>query len=331
MKKLKTSLKSLKFGIVTALFCSYNFTVLAETKTFNTVTEALNYTGNKAAVTKLIITGTISGNDYSESSEWSKFRTLNETFPNIEEVEIFTNQDIPDFDTVNNCALFYWLEYDEFEDDSLHISSNWLKNFSAPNIKYIGKYVFESCSNLTTVNFPLVTIIGSWAFYECINLTSVSLETKFITPHSIRFYSDVFLGVETENIDLILGENVLPLPDLTANTWQTQNGTANGTPYVWKSIKITDGIEEIIKNATVSIFPNPTAENATVSFELETACNVKIVLSNVLGQELIQVYDGFANEGFFIKTINTKHLSKGVYLLKVLIGGNYTVEKIIVN
>jgi hypothetical protein len=51
-------------SIVTVAFCSYNFTVLAEAKTFNTVTEALNYNGDKATVTKLIITGTISGNGY---------------------------------------------------------------------------------------------------------------------------------------------------------------------------------------------------------------------------------------------------------------------------
>ena len=56
--------------IVTVAFCNYNITVLSqETETFNIVTEALNWTGEKATVTKLIITGTISGNDYSESSE----------------------------------------------------------------------------------------------------------------------------------------------------------------------------------------------------------------------------------------------------------------------
>ena len=99
--------KFIKLIIVTVLFCSYNFTVLAETVEFNTVTEALNWTGDKATVTKLVITGTISGDDYSASSEWSKFRTLDETFPNIEAVEILTDQDIPDFDETNQCSLFY--------------------------------------------------------------------------------------------------------------------------------------------------------------------------------------------------------------------------------
>jgi hypothetical protein len=53
-----------------------------------TITEALSYSGDRDAVTKLTITDSIKGNDYSDDSEWSKFRTLDLTFPNIEEIEI---------------------------------------------------------------------------------------------------------------------------------------------------------------------------------------------------------------------------------------------------
>ena len=390
-----------KLIVVTALFCSYNFTVLAETATFNTVTEALNWTGDKATVTKLIITGTISGDDYSKSSEWSKFRTLNETFPNIEEVEIWTDQDIPNsgWNGSNlNGALFGSV-------------AHWLKSFSAPNIKYIGSdafawcrnlvtisfpsaetiansafymceslisidsttfpnvtiigpYAFAYCkkltsvyfpnvttikssaflsygdppdstfNNLTSVNFPLVTTIGNFAFDGGSYLTSVSLGTGFETETEISFGLNVFewSSALTQNIDLTLGEYVLPKPDTIAKTWQKNNEIPPYPvrDYIWKSIKIeTDGIEEVIKNATVSIFPNPTVGNATVSFELEKSCNVKILLCDVLGIELANIYDGFANEGFFIETIDTGHLPKGVYFLKILIDGNYTVEKII--
>jgi hypothetical protein len=59
-----------------------------------TITDAY-YTGDKEAVKKLIITGTISGNDYSDSSEWSKLYFLDTTFQNIEEVGIWSDQDIP--------------------------------------------------------------------------------------------------------------------------------------------------------------------------------------------------------------------------------------------
>jgi len=57
--------------------------------------------------------------------------------------------------------------------------------------------------------------------------------------------------------------------------------------------------------------------------------NVKILLCDILGIEQINIYDGFANEGFFIETIDTGNLPKGMYFLKILIDGNFTVEKII--
>jgi hypothetical protein len=55
--------------IAVFLFTATTITVFAEDVTFETITEALNYTGNKNAVTKLIITGTIEGDDYSDESE----------------------------------------------------------------------------------------------------------------------------------------------------------------------------------------------------------------------------------------------------------------------
>ena len=136
-------------------------TALAEDATFETITEALNYNGDRSAVTKLIITGTIAGDDYSDESEWSKFLYLDETFPNLESIEILTEQDIPDGNPYAGNGLFLSL-------------SKWLKNFSAPNIKKIGNYAFYFCTSLELVNFPLVTTIGSYVFTACLSLVSVN-------------------------------------------------------------------------------------------------------------------------------------------------------------
>jgi len=379
MKKMAIS--SLIFTAI--LFCSYNFTVLSETREFNTVTEALNYNGDRDAVIKLVITGTITGTDYSPSSDWSKFRTFNETFPNLEAVEILTNQDIPDgvldWFSFTFKSLFGYIDYSDFSTDDT-VGVVWLKSFSAPNVKKIGNSAFlccpelasvdfpsatvigveafsfcknlttvsfpnvttimedafRACENLTIADFPLATTIGDGSFDWCYNLESVSFGTGFTTPTTIFFDADVWGGVfgfaegsGTENIDLILGENVLPAPDLEAMTWQSDGNT---TPYTWKSIEVkTVSVAEMIKNATVSIFPNPTTSDFTVSFELEKPCNMKIVLSDISGQELVQIYDGFSTVGLFTKTVNTENLAKGIYFLKVLIDGKYTVEKIVVN
>lgn len=41
------------------------------------------------------------------------------------------------------------------------------------NVTSIGKYAFQNCSNLTSVDFPLVMSIDNGAFYNCSNLISV--------------------------------------------------------------------------------------------------------------------------------------------------------------
>ena len=163
-----SNLKKLeKLIVVAALLCSNNFVAFSQTTaSFTTVTEALNYTGNKATVKKIIITGTISGSDYSASSEWSKFHTLDSTFPNIEDVEILTSQDIPDGNwNWNGISALFCENY---------TGSNWIKSFSAPNTEHIGNYTFVSCSNLISVNIPLATTIGYSTFSGCSNLTTVN-------------------------------------------------------------------------------------------------------------------------------------------------------------
>jgi hypothetical protein len=55
--------------ILILLFVSFNYVANSEEATFETITKALNYSGDKEAVTKLVITGEIQGNDYSPESE----------------------------------------------------------------------------------------------------------------------------------------------------------------------------------------------------------------------------------------------------------------------
>jgi len=216
-----------------------------------------------------------------------------------------------------------------------------LKSINTPNIVGVDEGAFEDCKSLTTVNFPLVEFVSSGAFAYCENLTTVSFGTGFENPTTIGFLFGVFPYVWfpssglTQNIDLILGNNVLPLPDLEANTWQYCEGNivpgSAVTPYKWKSITIHTNIEETIKNHTVNIYPNPTVSDFTVSFDLETAGNLTVTLNDLLGQELFEIYNDFTVEENFTKTFSLKDLPIGVYYLKIVHNGNVRVEKVIRN
>jgi len=41
---------------------------------------------------------------------------------------------------------------------------------------------------------------------------------------------------------------------------------------------------------------------------IEKSCNMKIILSDIPGAEVMQIYDGFATVGNFTKTVNTENL-----------------------
>jgi hypothetical protein len=91
-----------------------------------------------------------------------------------------------------------------------------------------------------------------------------------------------------------------------------------------------DAIEDVIKTSTVSILPNPTSADFTVSFDVIKPSNMQIVLMDLTGKKVLDIYDGFTVDGLFTKIVKTADLAKGVYFVKILIDGNYTVEKVIV-
>jgi hypothetical protein len=59
--------KTIKLIIFLSIFFICNFAVFSVE--FSTITEALNYTGDKNVITKITITGNIIGSDYSANSE----------------------------------------------------------------------------------------------------------------------------------------------------------------------------------------------------------------------------------------------------------------------
>jgi hypothetical protein len=79
------------------------------------------------------------------------------------------------------------------------------------------------------------------------------------------------------------------------------------------------------------IFPNPTNNTATISTEFGSAGNVRITLDNLLGEELMEIHNGFADAGIFTKQFSISALPQGAYYLKIIHNGNVKIEKMIKN
>ncbi len=143
--------------------------------------------------------------------------------------------------------------------------NKYLLKVFGQNVTGIGAHAFLSCSKLTLIDFPIVSNMDHFnpygtpnygptfaAFSECYSLDTVIFGTGFTEPTEIEFGDEIF-GVAgfsndlSKQINLILGEYVLPKPNLNKRTWQNCYAYYK-KDYIWKTITIYVGIEEETKD-----------------------------------------------------------------------------------
>lgn len=87
---------------------------------------------------------------------------------------------------------------------------------------------------------------------------------------------------------------------------------------------------DLVTSSTV--FPNPiVAGEAQLSLELKQSCDVRIVLSDVLGREKLNIFSGFLESGRFTKFFDVRCLASGIYFIKTSIGDKFIVDKLMIN
>lgn len=96
---------------------------------------------------------------------------------------------------------------------------------------------------------------------------------------------------------------------------------AGGTVGV-KAIALTD--------ATIGVYPNPTAADANLKIALPKTANVSYMVINALGQQVESDNLGSMKDGVHTIKLNTGNYSTGVYFVKVKIGESIMTQKVIV-
>lgn len=90
----------------------------------------------------------------------------------------------------------------------------------------------------------------------------------------------------------------------------TNGNCSDDTTFV---VAITVGVEEINSISGMSLFPNPTASNATLAIEMANAGNVEVVLMNANGQIIQTIANELFEAGQKELTIDCSDLSTGLY------------------
>ena len=114
-----------------------------------------------------------------------------------------------------------------------------------------------------------------------------------------------------------------------------------GKPVQYKYIKgfsFTDADFTIpsVKNIEPSLssisqnFPNPTNGMSQVNVNLKKAANVSLDVCNIMGQRVFEIPSAKLSEGNHILTINASNLSAGIYTYSVIVNGERSTRKMIV-
>ncbi len=93
------------------------------------------------------------------------------------------------------------------------------------------------------------------------------------------------------------------------------------------------GVNEITKeNISFSISPNPSENECLIKISglVSHRENVKIEVSNYLGQFVTELYNGPANSNDLEIRFDTKNLSTGLYFIKTIYGGQIAFKKLVI-
>ncbi len=94
---------------------------------------------------------------------------------------------------------------------------------------------------------------------------------------------------------------------------------------------ITVDIDENLLADDINVFPNPVNGNATIEFSIYDDSDVSISLYDVIGKNVMNIYEGRLQNGPNKVNMNTSDINKGVYFVRVKAGNSIVTKKVIVN
>ena len=84
-----------------------------------------------------------------------------------------------------------------------------------------------------------------------------------------------------------------------------------------------------VEETSLSVYPNPTIENATISFHLDGQQHCLIEAYTITGSKIETIADQFFMGGEHHLSWRTGHLYEGLYFLRLTSGGKSTTAKVI--
>jgi hypothetical protein len=92
------------------------------------------------------------------------------------------------------------------------------------------------------------------------------------------------------------------------------------------------GIEEVAPIEGLRLYPNPSSDRFSLSFNLLEDATIAITVLDVLGKQVAAVYSGNNQSGMFSHNFNASEarLSSGIYTMNITVDGATVSQKLVV-
>lgn len=92
--------------------------------------------------------------------------------------------------------------------------------------------------------------------------------------------------------------------------------------FIIRAVEVSLGVEEASAFANgVEMYPNPAAENVTLTYNLVNEANVALLITDISGKTVVAENFGLQQEGEYKRMLNTDALSNGVYFYTLNVDG----------
>jgi hypothetical protein len=200
---------------------------------------------------------------------------------------------------------------------------------NAYSVQIDGIFIGTTYSEVTPVELSSFTakvvggnVVLNWQTASELNNQGFEVQRKSVNGEWISRGFVSGSGTTTETKDYHFTDN----PDQNGKySYRLKQVDFDGTFEYSKEVEV-----EIVKPVSYELgqnYPNPFNPSTTIKFSMPEAGNVKLVVYNLLGQEVKSLVNGFMQSGTHIVNFDASNLNSGMYLYRLNTGTFTEVRK----
>lgn len=234
--------------------------------------------------------------------------------------------------TGSQCFMYhnfghYGAQVDEFVSPTYNFT-----NLSAPVLKFKLHFATTDAAN----NDQLRVLVSS----NCgTTWTQRYVKTANNTTNPLNTTTDVYGTDYTPAVGSAeWREETVNIPNLTGkpnSRIKFEFTSGYGNNIFIDDINITGTPTDVAKinseNLNFTVAPNPVVNESQLSFNMTNGTNVSIKVYDVLGKEVMMLYNGYMPSGEQKFTIRKGSLSSGVYFVNINMDGSSNMQKFVIN